>query len=181
MKPSDSLCNASISPGWTEEEIKVLRLAIMKFGLGNWTQLLEGGYLPGKSISQLNNQARRMLGQQSSAEFAGLHIDVLRIGEVNRPKEGLRKCGVLIHTGPKLTRQETLQKIEQNRKLYELPPEEYESIQLDDLKIKEDRLLGQMRKLRGLRKQLAEVESQLGQFTSDDLNSLPIVLAVETK
>lgn len=174
MKPSDSLCNASVSPGWNEEEIKVLRLAIMKFGLGNWTELIEGGYLPGKSISQLNNQVRRMLGQQSSAEFAGLHIDVSKIGEMNRTKEGLRKCGVLIHTGAKLTRQEILLKIQQNKLLYELQPEEYESIQLDELKIKEDILLVQMKQLRMLRKELQEVEQELVKFTKEDLNSLPI-------
>ena len=53
--------------GWTEEEVNILHKALMKFGVGNWSQIIESGCLPGKTNAQLNNQTQRMLGQQSTA------------------------------------------------------------------------------------------------------------------
>ena len=38
---SKSLWNYSLSPGWTLEEVKVLKLALMKFGIGKWTKLVQ--------------------------------------------------------------------------------------------------------------------------------------------
>lgn len=171
MKPSESLSNASISPGWTEKEIEILRKAILKFGLGNWRELFEGGYLPGKTISQLNNQVRRMLGQQSSAEFTGLHIDALQIGEINKSKTGYRKCGVLINTGDKMTRQEIEAKIEQNRALYEKPKEQWEAISLEELVVERDNLALKMRLLGQLKKELAQVEGEIRQLIATDSNA----------
>jgi hypothetical protein len=60
---SRSLWNFTLSPGWVEDEIRVLRLAIMKLGMGRWQEVLR--FLPGKTVSQLNLQAQRMFGQQS--------------------------------------------------------------------------------------------------------------------
>ena len=43
-----------------------------------------------------------MLGKQSTAEFAGLHMDVLKVGELNSRLEGpgiTRKSGMIINTG----------------------------------------------------------------------------------
>ena len=122
-----------------------------------------------------------MLGQQSSAEFAGLHIDVMQIGELNRNKEGLRKCGVLIHTGAKLTRQEILDKIGINKQLYELPREEYEDIQIDDLQVRERELVMKMKQLRVLRMQLGEVERKMRELTDKNLDSLPICTSDSVK
>jgi len=82
--------------------MQVLRLALMKLGVGNWTGIIESGCLPGKTTSQLNNQTQRMLGKQSTAEFAGLHMDVLKVGELNSRLEGpgiTRKSGMIINTG----------------------------------------------------------------------------------
>lgn len=76
---SASLWNLSLSPGWTEAEAETLRLALIKFGIGNWKQIVESGCLPGKHPAQLNLQAQRLLGQQSTGEFAGLHIDANKI------------------------------------------------------------------------------------------------------
>jgi hypothetical protein len=49
----------------------MLRKAVLKFGVGNWKEVLSCGCLPGKTNAQLNLQLQRMLGQQSTAEFQG--------------------------------------------------------------------------------------------------------------
>ena len=59
--------NFTPSPGWTKEEAAILKLCLMKYGVGKWVQILETGLLPGKLIQQLNGQAQRLLGQQSLA------------------------------------------------------------------------------------------------------------------
>jgi hypothetical protein len=76
-----SLWNLSLSPGWTEAEAQTLRQALIKFGIGNWKSIVESGCLPGKHPAQLNLQAQRLLGQQSTGEFAGLHIDAKTVFE----------------------------------------------------------------------------------------------------
>ena len=53
--------------GWTNEEVAVLKLALMKFGVGQWKEIVDSGCLPGKLIQQLNGQTQRLLGQQSLA------------------------------------------------------------------------------------------------------------------
>lgn len=47
---SKSLYNYTLSPGWTHEEVNVLRLALMKFGIGKWKFIMKSKCLPGKSI-----------------------------------------------------------------------------------------------------------------------------------
>lgn len=64
---SASLWNCTLSPGWSREEADILRNALMKFGVGNWKDIVESGCLPGKNPAQLNLQTQRMLGQQSTA------------------------------------------------------------------------------------------------------------------
>lgn len=59
--------NFTPSPGWTREEVGILRLCLMKYGVGRWVQILDTGLLPGKLIQQLNGQTQRLLGQQSLA------------------------------------------------------------------------------------------------------------------
>jgi hypothetical protein len=78
-----SLWNLSLSPGWTATEAQTLRSALIKFGMGNWRSIVDSGCLPGKHPAQLNLQTQRLLGQQSTAEFAGLHIDATQVHEVN--------------------------------------------------------------------------------------------------
>ena len=36
---SSSLHNYTLSPGWTRDEVKVLKIALMKFGIGKWTKI----------------------------------------------------------------------------------------------------------------------------------------------
>ena len=63
--------NFTPSPGWTKEEAAILKLCLMKYGIGRWVQILDTGLLPGKLIQQLNGQTQRLLGQQS---LAGIKI-----------------------------------------------------------------------------------------------------------
>lgn len=89
LRPNDSasLWNCTLSPGtfvwgiakailadtypvltgWTREESDILRKALMRFGIGNWKDIMESGCLPGKTNAQLNLQTQRLLGQQSTA------------------------------------------------------------------------------------------------------------------
>ena len=38
---SKSLWNYSLSPGWSKEEVEILKKALMKFGIGKWTKIEE--------------------------------------------------------------------------------------------------------------------------------------------
>jgi hypothetical protein len=53
--------------GWYREECDILRKALMKYGIGNWAQIIASNCLPGKTNAQMNLQLQRMLGQQSTA------------------------------------------------------------------------------------------------------------------
>lgn len=59
--------NFTPSPGWTKDEAQILKLCLMKYGVGRWVQILDTGLLPGKLIQQLNGQTQRLIGQQSLA------------------------------------------------------------------------------------------------------------------
>ncbi|KAJ3271567.1 hypothetical protein HDV01_006529 [Terramyces sp. JEL0728] len=137
IRPNDSasLWNCTLVPGWTREESDILRNALMKFGIGNWKDVMEAGVLPGKTNAQLNLQLQRLLGQQSTAEFQGLHIDPAVIGEKNAGLTGdhiKRKNGFIVNTGGlfKLTRPELLKRIQQNKEMYEIGEEEWSKIEL---------------------------------------------------
>ena len=43
----------------------MLRLALMRFGVGNWKTIIAERVLPGKSLAQLVCQTQKLLGQQS--------------------------------------------------------------------------------------------------------------------
>ena len=38
---SKSLWNYALSPGWTDQEVLILKIAVQKFGLGRWTDLFK--------------------------------------------------------------------------------------------------------------------------------------------
>ena len=60
---SKSLHNYTLSPGWTPQEVDVLKMVLMKFGIGKWKAIKDHGCLPTKTISQMNLQTQRLLGQ----------------------------------------------------------------------------------------------------------------------
>jgi len=83
---SKSLWNYTLSPGWTENEVEVLKVALMKFGIGKWKRIKKSNCLPGKTIAQMNLQTQRLLGQQSLAEFMGIHVDLEKVFQENIKK-----------------------------------------------------------------------------------------------
>ena len=98
--PAPARWNFTPSPGWTKEEVQVLKLCLMKHGVGRWVQILSDGLLPGKLIQQLNGQTQRLLGQQSLAAYTGLCVDVDRIRADNEARtDAERKQGLIINTG----------------------------------------------------------------------------------
>jgi hypothetical protein len=36
---SKSLHNYTLSPGWTKEEVDILKITLMKFGIGKWKKI----------------------------------------------------------------------------------------------------------------------------------------------
>ncbi|KAG0022086.1 hypothetical protein BGZ82_011119 [Podila clonocystis] len=130
---SASLWNYTVAPGWNVNEAEVLRKALMRFGIGNWSKIIESNCLVGKTNAQMNLQTQRMLGQQSTAEFAGLHIDPRVIGEKNSLIQGdhiRRKNGCIVNTGAKLSREEIRRRVVENKEQYELTEEEWSAIEL---------------------------------------------------
>ncbi|CAJ0633270.1 16504_t:CDS:2, partial [Entrophospora sp. SA101] len=139
---SASLWNCTLSPGWSREECDVFRKALMKFGIGNWAKIIESQCLPGKTNAQMNLQLQRMLGQQSTAEFASLHIDPLVIGEKNSKIQGpdiKRKNNCIVNTGE----------------------EEWLKIELPKPEDPELELQTKREELRRLLEELANVQSQI--------------------
>ncbi len=86
ISDSKSLWNYTLSPGWTNEEVDVLKIALMKYGIGKWKRIKRTNCLPGKTIAQMNLQTQRLLGQQSLAEFMGLHVNLEKVFQENKEK-----------------------------------------------------------------------------------------------
>jgi hypothetical protein len=86
ISDSKSLWNYTLSPGWSIEEVEVLKIALMKYGVGRWRRIKRSNCLPGKTIAQMNLQTQRLLGQQSLAEYMGLHLDLERVFKDNKMK-----------------------------------------------------------------------------------------------
>jgi hypothetical protein len=134
---SPSLWNCSLSPGWTREEIAILRQAIMKFGVGNWLTILNSHCLPGKNPAQMSMQAQRMLGQQSIREFMKIQLDTDLVWQKNQRKAAtddagryLVKGGILIYNGPNRTREWFRRRLEKNVRRYQLPDSVVNSVRL---------------------------------------------------
>jgi hypothetical protein len=39
FEASNSLWNYTLSPGWAPQEVEILKIALMKFGVGKWTAI----------------------------------------------------------------------------------------------------------------------------------------------
>ena len=75
----------------------------------------------------MNLQTQRLLGQQSLAEFMGLHVHLDRVFLDNLKKQGpeiQRKNNFIINTGDNLTAQNREMRIKQNELTYGLTPHE---------------------------------------------------------
>ncbi|GBB95171.1 hypothetical protein RclHR1_02490026 [Rhizophagus clarus] len=161
---SASLWNCTLSPGWSREECDILRKALMKYGIGNWAQIIASNCLPGKTNAQMNLQLQRMLGQQSTAEFAGLHVDPLVIGEKNSKIQGpniKRKNNCIVNTGSRPSREEIKRRIQKNKELYEIPEEEWSNIVLPKPEDPQTALNAKYEELRRLQDELADVQAQI--------------------
>ncbi|CAG8579074.1 1311_t:CDS:2 [Ambispora gerdemannii] len=180
---SASLWNCTLSPGWSEEENEIFRKALMKFGIGNWAKIIESECLPGKTNAQMNLQLQRMLGQQSTAEFGGLHIDPLVIGEKNAKIQGphiKRKNNCIVNTGGRPLREEIKARIAKNKELYEEPEEVWSKIELPKPqdKIFNNTLLNTINKtvlnakkeeLRRLQEELRRVQEEISLLKSNNV------------
>ncbi|TNV77439.1 hypothetical protein FGO68_gene16130 [Halteria grandinella] len=70
------------------------------------------------------------MGQQSLAEFMGLHVDIDQIAADNRKRQGIRKFGFLVNQLGKLTPEQKKQLIAENRIKYGLSEEVVANIKL---------------------------------------------------
>jgi hypothetical protein len=177
LRPNDStsLWNYTLSPGWTQEESELLRRAVIYFGIGNWASIIQSGCLPLKTNAQMNLQLQRMLGQQSTVEFKGLHIDPIVIGEKNSRIQGpevKRKNNCIVNTGSmvicdwmmwvdKLSREEIKSRIQENKETYELPESEWKAIQVDRKQDDVALLANKKAELQQLLEELENVSTQI--------------------
>lgn len=91
--------------------------------------------LPSKTISQMNLQTQRLLGQQSLAEFMGLHVHLDKVFHDNALKLGVqRKNKFIINTGDNLTSQQKQSRIKENKIKYGLSHEEIAALRLPKMK-----------------------------------------------
>jgi hypothetical protein len=87
--------------------------------------------LPSKTISQMNLQTQRLLGQQSLAEFMGLHVYMDKVFVDNSIKSGVqRKNKFIINTGNNLTSEEKDRRIKFNQAKYALTKDEIAALRL---------------------------------------------------
>jgi len=110
----------------------VLKLALMKFGVGQWKEIVESGCLPGKLIQQLNGQTQRLLGQQSLATFTRLRIDVDKVRADNLLKTDVkRKNGLIINEGGVLKPEERERQRKENLEKYGVDQATSDAIELE--------------------------------------------------
>ena len=141
LSNSSSLWNYTRSPGWSNREIDILKIALQKFGIGKWRDISNYGCLPFKTTSQMNLQTQRLLGQQSLAEFMGLKVDLQQIFLDNKRKKGVtRKNCYIINSGNNMTTAQRDRKRRENQKLYGLTKEQLDAIQLPP-KLKNEHLM----------------------------------------
>ena len=128
--------------GWTEEEVAVLRLLLMKVGVGRWSKLAK--FLPGKTVAQINLQTQRLMGQQSLGEFTNLRIDpdVIRARNA-QVKDAKRKNGFIVNTGKNMTVEERARKRKENKVKYGIAQEVADAIVIPKLRPPEEVLQAQ--------------------------------------
>ena len=178
---SASLFNFTTSPGWTEAETDLFCRLVVRFGVGNWAQIRASGLLKDKTLAQMNLQLQRLLGQQSTHEFRGLHLDPRKVGQLNRQKTNVvRKNGMIINQGGRLTAEQIRDRIKQNRDIFEeseavinsaIASSELDKVQdnmTDSNVCKHELLRMKKRLLRTLRDEMVTIESKLSHEVKSD-------------
>lgn len=128
---SKSLWNYTLSPGWKESEVTVLKMALMKFGVGKWKKIVKSNCLPGKSVGQIYMQTQRLLGQQSLGEFMGINVDADKVFGVNKKKKNvLRKNNFIVNNNDNLTKEEKKVLVEKNKIMFGVGAEQISKIVL---------------------------------------------------
>jgi hypothetical protein len=114
--------------------------------------------LPGKQIQQLNGQTQRLLGQQSLAEYSGMCMDVDAIRSDNNAKQGpetVRKSGLIVNQGGKLSKEGLVALREANLEKYGLSQEEKDAVELPEppreMKLGADAYMGKNHNKGGIR------------------------------
>ncbi|CDW87157.1 glycoside hydrolase family 16 [Stylonychia lemnae] len=85
-------------------------------------------------------QTQRLVGQQSLAEFMGLHLDLEQIFIKNLEKQGpgiFRKNGCIINTGDNMTKQSIAKMRKKNSKQFGLSQQFVQSLHLPKARVKE--------------------------------------------
>ena len=93
----------------------------------------------------MNLQTQRLLGQQSLAEFMGLHVNLDQVFVANSRKVGpeiQRKNKFIINTGNNMTAEEREKKIKENMQKFGLKPDEIRKLRIP--KNRESRRGGQV-------------------------------------
>jgi len=112
----------------------------MKFGVGKWKDIERSDCLPTKTIAQMYLQAQRLVGQQSLAEFMGLHLDLEQIWIKNAQRQGpdvVRKYGCIINTGDNMSQPQIKKLREKNKKVYGLSSTFVTNLELPRARVKE--------------------------------------------
>lgn len=135
ISDSNSLWNYTVSSGWTKEELEIFKIALTKFGIGNWKKIKEVESLKHKSISQMNVQTQRLLGQQSLTEYLNLHVNLEKVYINNIKKKDLfRKNNIIINTSfTTIADRRALRK--QNKIMFGLPKTIVNKIVIPELKV----------------------------------------------
>ena len=105
--------------GWFDIEKEILRVAIIKYGVGNFEKIRV--HLPGKSRQQIYTMIQRIVAKQSLAEYHGIHLDILLVRKAN-----IEKYGVVyyIESDRVVTREESEKLITSNRERFEISAED---------------------------------------------------------
>eukprot|EP01083_Nonionella_stella_P023303 64454_1 len=165
---SKSLWNYTLSPGWSEFDAHILRLAIMRYGCGSWRSI--GTHFPLKNCNQLNLQTQRLFGQQALAEFNKVHIDPNHILEINDKIDGFRKNSCLINTGNNVSAQEKLRRRDAHIKTHGIPKELYEKIKVPvvlDPPVEGKTLIDHIEKLREMYRCVYDIDLRVQQLKNN--------------
>jgi hypothetical protein len=165
---SQSLKNGTLAPGWRPDEVDVLKVALMKYGIGRWKKIMHSECLPGKTPSQLSSQTQRLLGQQSLAEYMHLHLDIDQVAKYNHQKTDVkRKSNCIVNTGKNMSAEELSVLREFNKEQFGLSSE-----QIRELKIPQISVLSMILSMQGTPlvklKQLNELKEKLGKRKRDE-------------